>query len=122
MGIAGEHLIAERETVKGHNERDADLLAVGAMIAGVAALGQRVGLRLALEIGAGHIIEQHFVLNRKQLCRSALTNALRVPICVPADQIECAIEPVFVDLLIAKLQQIAERRSPIPIFGDVEFA
>ena len=38
------------------------------------------------------------------------------------DQIECAIEPVFVDLLIGKLQEIAERRSPIPIFRDVEFA
>ncbi len=67
MDIAGEDFIAEWETVKGHNERDADLLAVGSMIAGVTALGQWIGLRLALEIGAGHVIEQDFVLNRKQL-------------------------------------------------------
>jgi hypothetical protein len=37
------------------------------MIAGIAASRLRVRLRLALEIGARDVIEQHFVLNREQL-------------------------------------------------------
>ena len=67
MGVAGEHLVAQGKAVEGHDQRDEDLLAVGTMIAGIAALRLRVGLRLALEIGARDIVEQHFVLDRKQL-------------------------------------------------------
>ena len=67
VGVAGEHLVAQRKAVEGHDQRDADLLAVGAMIAGIAALGLRVGFRLAFEIGARDVVEQHFVLDRKQL-------------------------------------------------------
>jgi hypothetical protein len=65
--VAGEHLVAQREAVEGHHQSDADLLAVGAVIAAVAALRQRVGLRLALEVGAGHVVQQHLVVDRKQL-------------------------------------------------------
>ena len=38
MGIAGEHLVAQLEAVKRYHQCDAQLLAVGAVIAGVAAL------------------------------------------------------------------------------------
>jgi hypothetical protein len=34
VGIAGEHFVAERKTVEGHDERDPDLLAIGPLIAG----------------------------------------------------------------------------------------
>jgi hypothetical protein len=67
VGVAGEHLVAQREAVEGHHQGDADLLAVGPVIAAVAALGQRVGRRLALEVGAGHVVQQHLVVDRKQL-------------------------------------------------------
>ena len=33
MGVAGEHLVAERKAVEGHDQRDADLLAIGPVIA-----------------------------------------------------------------------------------------
>ena len=36
--------------------------------------------------------------------------------------IEPAIEPILVDLLIAKLQQIAKRRAAIPVLGNVQLA
>jgi hypothetical protein len=65
MGVAGEHLVAQRKAIEGHHERNADLLAVGAMVARVAALRLRVGFRLALEIRARDIVEQHFVLDRE---------------------------------------------------------
>ena len=75
VGVAGEHLVAQREAVEGHHQGDADLLAVGPMIAAVAALRQRVGLRLALEVGAGHVVQQHLVVDRKQLAAALATDA-----------------------------------------------
>ncbi len=42
MGVAGEHLVAQREAVEGHDQRDTHLLAVGSMIPRVAAPRQRI--------------------------------------------------------------------------------
>ena len=67
MGVAGKHFVAEWEAIEGHDQSDAHLFAVGPMIAGVPALRQRVGFGLAFEIRARDVIEQHLVLNRKQL-------------------------------------------------------
>ena len=121
VGIAGEHLVAERKAVEGHDQGDAHLLAVGAMIAGIAALRLRVGFRLALEIGARDVVEQHFVLDREQL--SAALRQMRFQRGLVREQaIERAIEPILVDLLIAELQQIAKRRAAIPILGNVQLA
>src|SRR6516225_1530697 len=36
--------------------------------------------------------------------------------------IEAAIQPILVDLLFAKLKQIAQRRAPIPVLGNVQLA
>ena len=36
--------------------------------------------------------------------------------------IEAAIKTILVDLLIPELQQIAERRAPVPILGNVQLA
>ena len=36
--------------------------------------------------------------------------------------IERAIEPFLVDLLVAKLQQVAKRRAAIPVLGNMKFA
>src|SRR5262249_16848946 len=46
VGVAGEHLVAQREAVERHHQGDADLLAVGAVIAAVATTGQPVALGL----------------------------------------------------------------------------
>ena len=67
VGVAGEHLVAQGKAVEGHDQRDAHLLAVGPMIARIAALCLRVGFRLAFEIGARDVVEQHLVLDREQL-------------------------------------------------------
>jgi hypothetical protein len=67
VSVAGEHLVAQWKAVEDHDERDAYLLAIGPMIPRVTALRQRVRFRLALEICARDIIEQHLILNRKQL-------------------------------------------------------
>jgi hypothetical protein len=89
MSIAGEHLIAQGKAVKGHDKRDAHLLAVRAMIARITALGLRVGFCLALKIGACDVVEQDFVLDR-----SASTNALPAPSRAPAsDQARDKADP-----------------------------
>ena len=67
MGIAGEHLVAQREAIKRHHERDAHLLAVGAVIAGVAALRLRIGFGLAFKIRTGDVVEQNLILDSEQL-------------------------------------------------------
>ena len=36
--------------------------------------------------------------------------------------IKSAIEPILGDLLIAELQQIAQRRAAVPVLSDVKFA
>ncbi len=41
---------------------------------------------------------------------------------VREQMIERAIKSILVDLLIAKLQQIAQRRATIPILGNVQLA
>jgi hypothetical protein len=121
MGVAGEHLIAQGKAIEGHDEGDAYLLAVGPMIAGIAALCLRVGFQLALEIGAGDIVEQHVVLDREQL--PAALRQMRFQFGLGCEQmIEAAIEPILVDLLIPELQQIAKRRAPVPTFRDVQLA
>jgi len=43
-------------------------------------------------------------------------------ILVRQQMIEGAIEPVLVDLLFAKLDEVAQRRAPIPVLGNVQLA
>ena len=91
------------------------------MIARIAALRLRVGFRQAFEIGARDVVEQHLVLNRKQLA-AALRQVRFERRLVAEKTIEGAIKPILVDLLIAELKQIAKRRATIPILGDVQLA
>ncbi len=105
VGVAGENLVAQGKAVEGHHQRDAHLLAVGAMIAGITALRLRIGRGLALKIRAGHIVEQHLVLDRKQL--AATLRQMRFERGLVGEQmVEPAIEPILADLLVTKLQQI----------------
>ena len=117
VGVAGEHFIAQRKAVEGHHKGDAHLLAIGTMIAGIAALCLRVGFRLALEIGAGDVVEQHFVLNREQL--AATLRQMRFQRALVRQQmIEAAIKPILVDLFLAQLEQIAQRRAAVPVLAQ----
>jgi hypothetical protein len=72
--------------------------------------GLRIGLRLALEIRARDVVEQHFVLDCEQLA-AALRQMRFERGLVRKQAIETAIQPILVDLLIAELKQIAKRRA-----------
>ena len=41
---------------------------------------------------------------------------------VQNEMIEGAVKPVFVDLIVLKLQQIGKRRVAVPILGNVQLA
>ena len=67
MGVARKHFVAQREAIEGDHQGDAHLLAIGAVIARVAALRLRIGERFAFEVGRGDIVEQHFVVKGEEL-------------------------------------------------------
>src|ERR1700681_4944126 len=91
--LAGEHLVAQGEAVEGHDKSDAYLLAIGPVIPGIAALGQRVRFGQAFEIRACHVVKQHFVLDRKQL--SAAPGQMRLKRrLVHEKMIEAAIKAI----------------------------
>src|SRR5262245_23471284 len=113
VGVTSEHLVTQREAVEGHNESDEYLLAIGAMIARVAALCQLVRFRLTFEVCARDIVKQHLVLARKQLAGPPGQMPFNGRL-VLEKMIESTIETVLVDLLITHLQQITERCTPIP--------
>jgi hypothetical protein len=105
VGITGEYFVTQGKAVEGHDKRDAHLLAVGAMIAGIAALRLRICLGQSLKISARHVVEQHLVLDRKQL--SAALRQMRFEFGLTGEQmIEAAIEPILIDLLVTELQQV----------------
>src|SRR3974377_1234279 len=121
MCVAGEHLVAQGKAVKGHDKGNADLLAVGAMIARIAALCLWVPFRLTLKVGACNVVEQHLVLDCEQL--SATLRQMRLKgSFVRKQMIQASIEAVFIDRFLAKLQQIDKRCAAVPVLGDVQLA
>lgn len=121
MSVAGEHLVAEWKPVEADHPRDADLLAVGSVVARIAALGQRIRLGLAFEIGTGHVVEQHVVLDGAQFAAAPRQMRLERGL-VPQQVVERAVQPVLVDLGGVELHQVGQRRAAVPILADVQFA
>jgi hypothetical protein len=68
-GVAGEHFVGEGEAFGGDNEGDDDLHAVGAAVSAMAeaaGVGGIVG-DVALEVGAGEVVEEDFVGRAKEV-------------------------------------------------------
>jgi hypothetical protein len=66
LRVARECQVGQRETVTSHDQRQHDLFAIGAVIAGITALGQVVLLGQALEVGTGQVVEQQVVVELEQ--------------------------------------------------------
>ena len=91
------------------------------MVARVAALGQRIGLGLALEIRAGHVVKQQVVLQAEQLAQPILQEDFQ-RFLVRQKRVQRAIETLLVDLLRRNAQQIGQGALGVEMFGDVQFA
>ena len=68
--VAGPRFLARREAVAVDDQADRQLLAIGPMVARVAALGLGVVIQAALEIGAGQVVQEQVVaeVNRSRPC------------------------------------------------------
>ena len=94
MGVACEHLKPHRKAVEGHDQRNQNLLAVLPLVAGIAALGQKVPFGLVFEVGARHVIEVRLVLDGFHRIRHyglfasprRASNILRLRNLIAADQ------------------------------------
>ena len=93
----------------------------GPMVARVAALGQRIGLGLALEIRAGHVVQQQVVLQAEQLAQPILQKDLQ-RLLVRQQRVQGPIETLLVDLLRRNAQQIGQGALGVEMLGDVQFA
>ncbi len=58
-GVSGQHFVGQRKTLRRHNQRNHHLNAVGPLVAAIAILSLSFVRRIAFEISAGQIIEQH---------------------------------------------------------------
>jgi hypothetical protein len=65
--VAGEDFVSEREALGRHDEGQHQLFAIGPVIAAVTAPGFGHGLHVALEIGAGQIVEQEIKGRAEQI-------------------------------------------------------
>ncbi len=118
--IAGKHLETQRQSLGRANQADADLFVATALIARVAALGLGIALRLALEVGARHIVEQKLEAHAKPLSVTRHQMAAQ-RVLVRAELVQRAVEPVVVDQARVDAEQIVERGRVIPMLGHAEF-
>jgi hypothetical protein len=94
-GVAGEHLVGEGQAFGRDDEGDDDLHAVAAFIPAVAEAA-RVGLvvgHVALEVGAGQVVEQDLVAHAEQVA-PALAQVGEEVLFVREQQVVAAVESV----------------------------
>jgi hypothetical protein len=118
VAIAGEDLVAQRKAVLGDDQADQHLEAIGTAVAGVATPCQRIGRTLALEIGAGDIVEEQLVLQVEEVSQPLPQVAFQL-VLVRQEMIEPRVEPVGVDFLDGDTQEITQGRAAIPGVLDV---
>ena len=112
--------MGQRKTVPGHDQRQHDLLAIAAVVAGIAAAGQVVLLGQSLEVGTGEIVEQQVVVELEQ--RPELALQIIFDGFLRFDQaIQCAVQAVLGHGAVGDTQEIFQARGLIPVFGQCEF-
>jgi hypothetical protein len=104
-----------------HDQPDADLLAVGAVVARVTTLRLIVAFALAFKIGAGHVVQQQVVLQIEQLAEAVLEVFFQTGL-VRQQRVQGAVELVVVDLAGRHAQQVAQRRPVVQMLGDPQLA
>ena len=119
--ISREHFVAQRQAAARHHQADADLFAVGPMVARVATLGQRIGMGLSLEVRARHVVQQQVVLDGEQLAEPLLEKHFQFRL-VRQQFIETAVQTIVVHLVDRHAQQVGQGALPVEMLGDVKFA
>jgi hypothetical protein len=119
-GVAGEDLVAKGHAFARDYQGNVHLHAIGPVITRVAALGNlRVGH--ALEVGAGHIVEQQIVVELEQLSE-ALDQVLLDRLLVRQQPVQRSVQPLLVEALGSDTEQVFERCGAVPALGHVQLA
>jgi hypothetical protein len=95
--ISGKHLVSQREAFAADDQPDTDLFTVRPMIARIASRGQRVAVRLALEVSARDVVQQEIIFQLEQGPEAFLEVRFE-RVLVRQEPVQRAIEPVVVDL------------------------
>ncbi len=122
-GVAGHHLIGQRKAFRRDDQRNDHLHAIGPLVPAVAVpalVAFRKG-RIALEIGAGQIVEQHVELRVEQIF-PALRQVVKQRFLMFNQPVQALVE--FMDLrqFKARPQQIGHRAVLIPVPMQPPFA
>jgi hypothetical protein len=122
--VARKRLEGQRQALRRADQADADLFAVAAAVARVAALGLRIALRLAFEVGARHVVEQKLETHAEPIavtCHQVRTQR----VLVDAELVEGAVEPRVVDHRAHRLAQMpiaVTDAAPLLVFPPQEHA
>ena len=114
VAIAGENFVCFGEAVAVEDQAHHYLLAVGALVARVAALGLRIALGPTLEVGRGEIIKQQGVVEIKQ--GPFARGQCRFDLLAPGmELVEIAVKGGFAQDTEVALQQLLQRTAPDPV-------
>ena len=91
--LPGQRFITQRKALAIDDQTDAQLFAIGPMIAGVAALGLGIAIHTPLEVGAGQVVQQKIVGKGEEIA-SSFGQVLFNGLLVRFDQTEAAIQLV----------------------------
>ena len=117
-GVARQDLVGQRKALRRHDQRDDHLHAVAALVAAVAvaALVLLIGRRIAFEVGARQIVEQHIELGAEQIL-PALAQMAEQSLLVRQQLVQAAIECILRDQRVILAEQIGHRAllEPLPV-------
>ena len=91
------------------------------MVPRVASLSKRIGLGLALEIRARHVVQQQVVLQPEEFAEAILQEHFQ-GFFVRQQRVQGAVETLLIDLLDGNAQKIGQRAFGVEMLGDVQFA
>ena len=113
-GVSRHHLIGEREALRGHHQGDDHLGAVRALVSAVAELAFSDERRVALEVGAGQVIEQD-IKARLEQDLPALTKKREEGALVGEQLVQASVQGVIGQHPSRTPQQVAHGAMFIPV-------
>ena len=122
-GVTRQHLVGQRETFWGDDQGDDNLNAIASVVAGVpmpafVTLRER---RIALEVGAGQVVEQHLVGGVEKIAPS-IVQVRKQCLLVIEQAVMAAVESILGGQGEITTQEIGQRRVVEPMAMETQFA
>jgi hypothetical protein len=114
--VAGQHFVAQRKAFRCDDQGDHHLPAVTTLVAAVAILAQvfRSAWGVALEIGAGQVVEQDVETRAEQFAPTPLEE-LEQRVLVFDQPIQTAVQRVLLGQREVRIEQVGHRAAVIPL-------